>query len=623
MAAATTASPPPPFDPVNLFLDNNPIESHLQHFITTPSLQWHPILSNLCSFPAAVFEEVMLNLIRNPNLNSGYLFRADILFDDCVGHRAGDEVEDEHGPAHEGRFRSDDREKKEDERPEVTGNATAVVEPMEIQVHGYTRARTIVRKLIPRNPQVDRALLQTCCFFSSDAPVLDVLPEQEPLQGQEQEQRQKQEHEQRPKQHLVIYLPHASCPSEIPFYHPPVQGVAFLHSSTHPHTHTPTISNISIYYAWFTTSPPSPADQPTPDLSPRLSRTARHLLEILHKHGQGTLAGYVKRVQHDTIIPQARYQNTYTALKARHAKRLLANWAEATDGAKHAFEDLGIAAFLTEVWRDMGYRPSGPPLRANGAEDEQTQEFPGFVDLGCGNGVLVDILIREGWTGWGFDARRRKSWSTFTERVQVCLKERILIPAPLLPTATSLPIDCPGLSGLFPAHTFLIANHADELTAWTPLLAALADHTSFLIIPCCSHDFSGAKFRAPRPPRPSSSPSSSSSLSTVSAYAALVHWTTDIAECLGYEVEREWLRIPSTRNAALLGRRRRVAVGEEGGAMSVEEVLRKFVGGGDGGGRAGVGAEEELVRVTREWIERAEALHKKTKEKKTKGAGRH
>ena len=159
----------------------------------------------------------------------------------------------------------------------------------------------------------------------------------------------------------------------------------------------------------------------------------------------------------------------------------------------------------------------------NGSPSDETREnkhdqrpsFPGFVDIGCGNGVLVDILLREGYQGWGFDARQRKTWSTFSASIQQHLKELILIPQPLFELQQSSdhlihanggilskPLTIPGSfspswhNGIFPTHTFIISNHADELTPWTPLLASIS-LSPFLAIPCCSHNLSGQRFRAP------------------------------------------------------------------------------------------------------------------------------
>lgn len=53
---------------------------------------------------------------------------------------------------------------------------------------------------------------------------------------------------------------------------------------------------------------------------------------------------------------------------------LLAEWKEVTDPSKHVFEDLAIAAWLMVVWNGMYGEGKGPP--------------GGFVDVGCGNGLL-------------------------------------------------------------------------------------------------------------------------------------------------------------------------------------------------------------------------------------------
>ena len=507
-----------------------------------------------CTFSANNFDLVMVNLLRNPNINSGFLFRADILFNS--------DWTDGHGISN------------------VDAEVGAQAQPFEMEIKGLRRTRTVVRRLIPRNPQLDRPLLQTCHFYTGPSSIASSDLEQ-----------------------VVVYIPHASSPDDIPYYHPAVHAVAFVYTQT----------QIAIHYAHF----PNENEIISSRADNRLYRTAFRLLETVYKHGHGNAAGYAKRVHHDLIIPQARYQDSYTGLKIRHAKRLVENWAEATDSAKHAFEDLGIATFLIEVWKDMYV--------------EKGKDFPGFVDIGCGNGVLVDILRREGWKGWGFDARRRKSWATFPEEVQACLKEMVLVPAPLFPPTSDVPHEKKSSEsttpvhhdGIFPPGTFLISNHADELTGWTPILGAMADFAPFLIIPCCSHDLSGSRFRAP-PSLPfacsSTSTSSSSSADSnntntdqkgdlkaianknkpPSTYAALVDWTEEIATRLGYVVEKDMLRIPSTRNTALLGRSRRQGMmDEEEEMMRVEDVVRRFGAGDDDAGKV--------------WLERAKGLQRPLK----------
>lgn len=548
-----------PFDPVDLTQPNS------EYTRILPDEIWTPILEHGCAFPSHIFTEVMLNHIKNPNINSSHLFRADILYD------------------------SDGTLKpyKQEDIPKTSKSATEEHGILNVDLPTFKLQRTIVRKLIPRNAQLDDALIETCQFLNrTDTDATDT--------GEQST--------------LVVYLPHASTPTEIPHYHPAVHGIAFLHSWLPSATSAPTSSEtppgrLSIHYALFPSTPLP--------LTPRLHRTAHQLLLTLHKHGTGSLAGYVKRVQHDQIIPQQRVQDTYAALKARHARRLIDNWAEQTPPSKHVFEDLGIAAFLIELWRD---------LYGDGARDARSG-FPGFVDIGCGNGVLVDVLSREGYEGWGFDARARKTWDTLSAEVRPKLKRLVLVPQPILDIQPELAVDvdiqCDTTdakaaprpqfhNGIFPPATFIVSNHADELTPWTPLLASLS-RSAFLAIPCCSHDLSGARSRAhacsPKTEEASSKNDARpetgdlrtlrASAKQPSAYASLVAWVESLAREVGFVVEREVLRIPSTRNVGVVGR---------------------VVGNVEEGGR-GQEAREGKVRdiVTREggavgWVERAVAL---------------
>ena len=473
--------------------------------------------------------------------------------------------------------------------------------------------------MIPRNPQLDKPIAQTCQLLQS------VDSERE--------------------ENLVVYIPHTSSAEDLPWYHPRGQAVAYLHSwprsaaavnvADNGLHHTPPLQNgqagaISVHYRLF-------PFEPLP-LSERLVRTAYNLLSIIHRHGQGTLAGYTKRVHHNQLISQQRVQDTYTALKLRHADRLRNNWVEQTEPSKHVFEELGIAAFLIELWKDMYHggggeeeeQENGITARKGHAKDV-LNSFPGFVDIGCGNGVLVDVLIREGYHGWGFDARRRKTWATFTRAVQDHLKELILIPQPLFETHANaahhganggLLSQISGFrngqggeggkdpvwhNGLFPIGTFIISNHADELTPWTPLLASISS-SPFLAIPCCSHNLSGQRFRAPSvynsysadrlaPSYFAANVTKSKSIAIKvacaeildddgdghnhqhqhqhqpaqgdlkdlsatarskqpSAYSSLCDWVSHLAGEVGYAVEKEVLRLPSTRNMGIVGRTR-------------------------------------------------------------------
>ena len=529
-----------------------------------PSMQlpdelWITVLESTCTFPQDVFNEVMLNLIKNPNITSSHLFRADIFYD-SDSDRTGALL---------------DQMKKQ-------------YQPVKAELPSFELQRTIVRQLVPRNPQLDRPLVQTCCFFND---------------GDDHGDRT-----------IVLYIPHVQSAEEVPFYHPTVARLAFEHRSDLLGGFS-----ISISYSLF----------PGQSVTTKLERTALKLLQTVHKHGQGQLAGYQKRVHHDRIVPQKRYQDTYTRLKTKYGKQLSEQWVEVTDPGKHVFEDLAIAAFLIELWRDtysLQDSHNCKEVDQNNCKDAAKPKFPGFVDIGCGNGVLVYVLLSEGYDGWGFDARERKTWSIFPDPVQRRLQRRLLVPEIFTKDRDA---DDIWHNGVFQTGTFIISNHADELTAWTPLLAYL-NVSAFIAIPCCSHDLAGARSRAPpttksakaraeRLPQQQAKTreitktgaAETGSLKRTdvqkkmpSAYSTLCSYVSSLAEDVGFEPEHEVLRIPSTRNQCIIGRRKKKGQGE---VDEQEKVTRDQ--------RVTSVIERESGRVVTDlgadWIARAEKLAKK------------
>ncbi|CRK29781.1 hypothetical protein BN1723_003646 [Verticillium longisporum] len=79
------------------------------------------------------------------------------------------------------------------------------------------------------------------------------------------------------------------------------------------------------------------------------------------------------------------------------------------------------------------------------------------------------------------------------------------------------------------------------------------------------HDLGGAKYRA-APPRDKTK--------SASAFSSLVDWVSRIAEDCGWKVETEMLRIPSTRNTALLGRARTTPAAE----IDAGQIVEKYGG---------------------------------------------
>ncbi|WFD31285.1 tRNA(Ser) (uridine(44)-2'-O)-methyltransferase [Malassezia sp. CBS 17886] len=285
-------------------------------------------------------------------------------------------------------------------------------------------------------------------------------------------------------------------PASVPYYHPAVRAVAF-HFAPAP-AGDPTTAEAAVSLQ----SPPSAPAAVRVDFAPfgfaprgapparalhaarlgastriepegRLGRTALSLLRLLHNHSFGHATHYVKRVLHDVIVPRDEYQDVYIALRDRYAGDLIAGWREVTDPKKHVFEDLGIAAWIMVLWKYQFADGRAPG---------------GFVDIGCGNGLLVYILTREGFHGYGCDARERRSWAAYRDggadlRTE-CVDAAAAVRASLGHAPTGLPDGC-----------FLIGNHADELTPWIPVLASsIPACAGFVNIPCCPWTLQGDKF---------------------------------------------------------------------------------------------------------------------------------
>ena len=494
------------------------------------------------------FAQVSDLLLENPNLNSTHLFRADILFDSSGVLKTALEKERAYG------FDLSDGDNGPTRK--LTQGTNGDSEEMSKFAHRHDQApdidgailkRRVLRKLIPRNTQLDPPLEQWCYIYH--------LLRSPASTG-----------------HIVVYVPQVRSEKDIPWYHPPIKAMAYFYENTEAGP------SLSIHFL------PLTLDSEVPS---RLHRTFISLLQTflrlakgqtpdpkpikgLPQDGQaGSLAPSAIK---DTILPQHTVQDTYGRLKQKYAPDLISRWVEQTDPSKHVFEDISIAAFLIEIWRQMY---------------ETLANFPGFIDVACGNGVLSYILIQEGYSGRGFDARRRKTWEVLG--MDEYLDEMICVPQPFISALDSSIAELLPQSnvhnGIFKPGTFIISNHADELTPWTPLLATLSSLSSplpFLAIPCCSHALSGAKHRySPKDSRANTESKingaeeqpatgdlkalraakqkSANHSDDKSMYACLTRKVISITEELGMQAEVTLMRIPSTRNIGIVGNRRRAA----------------------------------------------------------------
>lgn len=167
----------------------------------------------------------------------------------------------------------------------------------------------------------------------------------------------------------------------------------------------------------------------------------------------------------------------------------------------------------------------------------------------------VFLLWKEGYEGYGVDLRARKSWQLWGSKCP--LETSSLSPAEL----------CLQDEAPFNAGSFLIGNHADELTPWIPLLAAKTPNSGFVNIPCCFHTFIG-RFTASSYTFPPDLLETSDAIKRDMAkfeslsserggrYYCYLVYIAEIVARAGWRIERDALRIPSTKCWALVGRTR-------------------------------------------------------------------
>ncbi|KAK5848379.1 hypothetical protein PBY51_005998 [Eleginops maclovinus] len=203
-----------------------------------------------------------------------------------------------------------------------------------------------------------------------------------------------------------------------------------------------------------------------------------------------------------SLLPVEKYSVMYQQLKEKY-KAMVKVWPEVTDPEKFVYEDVAIATYLLVLW-------------AEEREEKSLTEKQSFVDLGCGNGLLVHILTNEGHPGKGIDVRRRKIWDMFGP--QTLLEEKAITPSE---------------SFLFPDTDWLIGNHSDELTPWIPVIAARSSYSCrYFVLPCCFFDFC-AKYQRRQCKK--------------SQYKEYIDFITEVSVVSGFNTEEDCLRIPSTK----------------------------------------------------------------------------
>lgn len=116
-----------------------------------------------------------------------------------------------------------------------------------------------------------------------------------------------------------------------------------------------------------------------------------------------------------SLISVDRYATVYNDLKTKYGEEIIKIWPENTDPLKFVYEDIAIATYLLLLWEKERHEKN--------LVKKQT-----FVDLGCGNGLLVNILASEGHDGVGIDLRKRKIWDCYPDTTRLEVRHFLQIP---------------------------------------------------------------------------------------------------------------------------------------------------------------------------------------------------
>uniref|UniRef100_A0A8C5LLB5 tRNA (uracil-O(2)-)-methyltransferase n=1 Tax=Leptobrachium leishanense TaxID=445787 RepID=A0A8C5LLB5_9ANUR len=250
-----------------------------------------------------------------------------------------------------------------------------------------------------------------------------------------------------------------------------------------------------------------------------LSKLARWSIEDRKSQFKSTLS----------LISVDKYSRIYQRLKEKY-RDLVKVWPEVTDPEKFVYEDVAIATYLLILWEEERAQKN--------ISDKQS-----FVDLGCGNGLLVHILSNEGHRGRGIDVRRRKIWDMYG-------------PGTILEESAILPSD----EYLFPETDWIIGNHSDELTPWIPVIAARSSYSCcYFVLPCCFFNFYGKYNRKS---------------SQKTQYREYLDFVTQVGHKCGFNVEEDCLRIPSTKRVCLVGKSRTYLPSQE---IQIDEQRKVYI----------------------------------------------
>eukprot|EP00730_Choanoeca_flexa_P005815 TRINITY_DN12026_c0_g2_i1.p2 TRINITY_DN12026_c0_g2~~TRINITY_DN12026_c0_g2_i1.p2 ORF type:complete len:629 (+),score=95.76 TRINITY_DN12026_c0_g2_i1:3345-5231(+) len=246
------------------------------------------------------------------------------------------------------------------------------------------------------------------------------------------------------------------------------------------------------------------------------------LLVWSHPKDTGSVLSAWRPSPAEAPVHPVAYAHRYRELKAKYGPGLVEAWTEGTDPEKFVYEDIGIATYLILLFERY--------------HDDASARFDyKFIDLGCGNGLLCWLLAQEGYQGIGLDLTRRRIWDRFGADVE--LRNEAVVPHH-------------GLT--YPKCEWILGNHSDELTPWIPIIAGDSSyHHKFWVLPCCPFILNGQRF------------SSNAKHHDGSGYFNYLDYVKQLAKDVGFDVQTDLLRIPSTRRICMVGAVRSYQHGSE------------------------------------------------------------
>ena len=220
-----------------------------------------------------------------------------------------------------------------------------------------------------------------------------------------------------------------------------------------------------------------------------------------------TIDTFVNKPIPNNLVCPKQYYLTYSQLKDKYYNDIFSAWDMQTDPEKFIHEDIGIASYLICVW--------------NARYGETARDHVKFVDIGCGNGLLVYILNQEKFHGIGIDVKSRNMWNTLFSKSTY--HENFFDPKNWTELAE---------------YNWLIGNHSDELTPWIPYVSLmLSYHCEFFVLPCCAWNFTSKFSRV------------DSSRSTYQCYLDLIE---SVISDFGFKFDRDIMKIPSTKRTCFV-----------------------------------------------------------------------